>query len=129
MDYCPQRLIGVALNDTKLRKTGRAIQQAFYQRDPMSPPFHVNLVLGLRFLPASLLVPLHRNEPVGARALPIRFQEVSRVKRPGRKAGDEEIRLYKEALKKQNLSRRFVEMAGNCERNWIRLAALRRSSC
>jgi len=67
LDYCPQRLIGVALNDTKLRKTGRAIQQAFYQRDPMSPPFHVNLVLGLRFLPASLLVPLHRNEPVGAR--------------------------------------------------------------
>ena len=35
--YCPQRLVGVALDDTKLRKTGRSIQQAFYQRDPMSP--------------------------------------------------------------------------------------------
>jgi hypothetical protein len=37
-----------------LPKTGHCIQQAFYQRDPLSPPFWVNLVLGLRFLQASL---------------------------------------------------------------------------
>lgn len=110
LQYCPQRLVGVALDDTKLRKTGRSIQQAFYQRDPLSPPFHLNLVLGLRFLQASLLVPLHRNAPVGTRALPIRFQEVSRVKRPGRKASDAEKKQYKEAVKTKNLSRSFVEM-------------------
>ena len=110
LEYCPQRLVGVALDDTKLRKTGRSIQQAFYQRDPLSPPFHVNLVLGLRFLQASLLVPLHRNAPVGTRALPIRFQEVSRVKRPGKKASDAEKKEYKELLKQKNLSRSFVEM-------------------
>ena len=68
--YCPQRLVGVAIDDTRLRKTGRTIPQAFYQRDPLSPPFHLNLMLGLRFLQASLLVPLHRNAPVGTRALP-----------------------------------------------------------
>jgi hypothetical protein len=83
--YCPQRLVGVAIDDTKLRKTGRSIQQAFYQRDPLSPPFHVNLVLGLRFLQASLLVPLHRTANVGTRALPIRFQEVSRSSVPARR--------------------------------------------
>jgi hypothetical protein len=110
LEYCPQRLVGVALDDTKLRKTGRSIQQAFYQRDPMSPPFHLNLVLGLRFLQASLLVPLHRNAPVGTRALPIRFQEVSRVKRPGKKASEAENKQYKEAAKKKNLSRSFVGM-------------------
>jgi hypothetical protein len=110
LEYCPQRLVGVALDDTKLRKTGRSIQQAFYQRDPMSPPFHVNLVLGLRFLQASLLVPLHRNAAVGARALPIRFQEVSRVKRPGKRATEEMLEQYKEAVKQKNLSRSFVEM-------------------
>jgi hypothetical protein len=110
LQYCPQRLVGVALDDTKLRKTGRSIQQAFYQRDPMSPPFHLNLVLGLRFLQASLLVPLHRNAPVGARALPIRFQEVSRVKRPGNKASDAEIKQYQEEVKLKNLSRSFVQM-------------------
>ena len=108
--YCPQRLVGVAIDDTKLRKTGRSIQQAFYQRDPLSPPFHVNLVLGLRFLQASLLVPLHRTANVGTRALPIRFQEVSRVKRPGKKASQEEQKQYKAAVKVKNLSHSFVEM-------------------
>src|ERR1019366_4177579 len=53
--YCPGRLVGVAVDDTRLPKTGRCIQQAFYQRDPLSPHFHVNLMLGLRFLQASLL--------------------------------------------------------------------------
>ena len=108
--FCPNRLVGVAIDDTRLRKTGRAIPQAFYQRDPLSPPFHLNLVLGLRFLQASLLVPLHRNAPVGARALPIRFQEVSRVKRPGKKASAEMQKQYREAVKQLNLSRRFVDM-------------------
>lgn len=108
--YCPQRLVGVAIDDTRLRKTGRAIPQAFYQRDPLSPPFHLNLMLGLRFLQASLLVPLHRNAPVGTRALPIRFQEVSRIKRPGRKATEEMQKQYKEAVKQKNLSRSFVDM-------------------
>lgn len=108
--YCPQRLVGVALDDTRLRKTGRSIPQAFYQRDPLSPPFHVNLVLGLRFLQASLLVPLHRNAPVGTRAIPIRFQEVSRVKRPGKRASEELKKQYREAVKQHNLSRSFVDM-------------------
>jgi len=108
--FCPNRLVGVAIDDTRLRKTGRAIPQAFYQRDPLSPPFHLNLVLGLRFLQASLLVPLHRNAPVGARALPIRFQEVSRVKRPGKKASAEMQKQYREAVKQLNLSRSFVDM-------------------
>jgi hypothetical protein len=108
--YCPQRLVGVAIDDTRLRKTGRSIQQSFYQRDPLSPPFHVNLVLGLRFLQASLLVPLHRRANVGTRALPIRFQEVSRVKRPGKKATDQDHERYRQAVKQQNLSRSFVDM-------------------
>jgi hypothetical protein len=108
LDYCPQRLIGVALDDTRLRKTGRCIPQAFYQRDSMSPAFHVNLMLGLRFLQASLLLPLHRTAQVGARALPIHFEEVSRVKRPGRKATEEMKQQYRQAAKQQNLSRSFV---------------------
>ena len=110
LEYCPEQLVGVAVDDTKLRKTGRSIEQAFYQRDPMSPPFHVNLVLGLRFLQASLLVPHHRNAQAGARALPIRFQEVSRVKRPGKKASEEQIKEFKKAVKEKNLSRSFVDM-------------------
>jgi hypothetical protein len=111
LTYCPQRLVGVAVDDTRLRKTGRAIPQAFYQRDPLSPPFHLNLVLGLRFLQASLLVPLHRHAPVGTRALPIRFQEVSRLKRPGKRASPELKKQYREAVKQRNLSRSWVKLA------------------
>ena len=107
--YCPGRLVGVAVDDTRLRKTGRCIRQAFYQRDPLSPPFHVNLVLGLRFLQASLLVPLHRRAAVGARGLPIRFEEVSRVKKPPRQATPDEVREYNSAQKLHNLSQRFVQ--------------------
>jgi hypothetical protein len=80
------------------------------QRDPLSPPFHVNLMLGLRFLQASVLVPLYRRSKVGARALPIRFQEASRVKRPGRKAPAEEWKLYRAAARQYNLSKKFVAM-------------------
>lgn len=110
LDYCPGRLVGVAVDDTRLPKSGRCIQQAFYQRDPLSPPFHVNLILGLRFLQASLLVPLHRLANVSTRALPIRFEEVSRVQKPSRKAPPEAWQQYKEAVKQHNLSQRFVQM-------------------
>jgi hypothetical protein len=110
--YCPERLVGVAVDDTRLPKTGRCIQQAFYQRDPLSPPFHVNLMLGLRFLQASLLVPVHRLAQVSTRGLPIRFEEVSRVKKPSRKAAPEAWQEYKEAIKQHNLSQSFVGMMG-----------------
>ena len=50
----------MGVDDTGLRKTGRTILQAFYQRDPLSPPFWVNLMFGLRFPQAALLVPLYR---------------------------------------------------------------------
>lgn len=108
LPFCRGRLVGVALDDTRLHKTGRSIRQAFWQRDPLGPPFHVNLMLGLRFLQASLLLPLHRGGEVSARALPIRFEEVSRVKRPGKKATPEMKRAYQQAHKQLNLSRRFV---------------------
>jgi len=108
---CPGRFVGVAVDDTRLAKTGRSIRQAFYQRDPLSPPFHVNLLLGLRFLQASLLVPSHRRAPLHTRAVPIRFEEVSCVKKPGRRASAEERTRYKVAVKRHNLSQRFVQMA------------------
>jgi hypothetical protein len=110
LPFCTGRYIGIAADDTRLHKTGRCIQQAFYQRDPLSPPFHVNLMLGLRFLQASLLVPLYRRSKVGTRALPIRFQEASRVKRPGRKGSAEEWQCYRAAIRKYNLSQQFVTM-------------------
>lgn len=108
LPLCPGRLVGVAVDDTRLRKCGRAIPQAAWTRDPLSPPFHANLMLGLRFLQASLLVPLHRAGPFSARALPIRFEEVSTVKKPGKRAAAEAWQRYKQDRKLFNLSQRFV---------------------
>ena len=108
--FCTGRYVGVAADDTRLHKTGRCIQQAFFQRDPLSPPFHVNLMYGLRFLQASVLVPLHRRSKISTRALPIRFQEACRVKRPGRRATAEEWKWYRAAVRKYNLSQKFVTM-------------------
>lgn len=112
LSFCPGRLVGVAVDDTRLPKTGRCIPQAFYQRDPLSPPFHVNLVLGLRFLQASLLVPTYRLARVSTRGLPIRFEQVSRVKKPSRKAPAEAWQAYRDALKVHNLSQSFVQTVG-----------------
>ena len=116
LEYCPGRLVGVAVDETRLRKTGRCIPQAFYQRDPLSPPFHCNLMLGLRFLQASLLAPAYRQAPVNCRALPIRFQEVSAVKRPRRNASEELWQQYRLARKRYNLSQAFVKMMGDLRR-------------
>jgi hypothetical protein len=111
LPFCSGRVVGVAMDDTRLHKTGRCIKQAFYQRDPLSPAFHVNLIYGLRFLQSSLLIACHRKSArFGARALPIAFEEVSRIKRPGKKASNEELIQWKEATKKHNLSQRAVEM-------------------
>jgi len=107
---CRGRLVGVAVDETRLRKSGRCIAQAFYQRDPLSPPFHANLMLGLRFLQASLLLPLHRRAPLSGRALPIRPQQAPVAKRPRRAAPAEEWERHRQLARRCRVSQRFVEM-------------------
>ena len=106
----PRDPIGVALDDTKLSKTGRHVPHASWHRDPMSPPFRMNLLFGLRYLQASLLFPHHQTAEVGARGVPVRFTEVPHVKKPGKKATEQDRSEYKAAIKKQNLSIAGVTM-------------------
>lgn len=69
----PQAPVIAALDDTICKKTGRHIPGATFARDPMSPPFHANLIRGLRFVQASVLV--RATQFLGpARALPVRFE-------------------------------------------------------
>ena len=49
--------IHVAGDFTHLRKTGKKIPGVNCMRDPMSPPFHVNLIYGLRFLQLAVMLP------------------------------------------------------------------------
>lgn len=108
--WCSGNYIGMAADDTGLRKTGRCIPQAFFQHDPLSPKFWTNLMWGLRFLQVSLLVPLYRTGQFAARALPIRFVSAPIVKRPSRKASEEEWKRYKADRKQHNLSQFFVRL-------------------
>ena len=90
LPLCAGRYIAAAIDDTRLHKSGRRIQSAFYQRDPLSPKFRFNLMFGLRFLQISLLVPLYRTQKASARALPVRFEEAPALKHPRRNAPPEQ---------------------------------------
>lgn len=110
LPFCGGRYVIAAVDDTRLHKTGRHIQSAFYQRDPLSPKFRFNLMFGLRFLQISLLVPLYRRHKASARALPVRFEEVPALQHPRRKAPREEWAAYRRVVKKNNLSTHAVRI-------------------
>lgn len=106
---CDNALLVIAMDDTRLRKTGRMILTAFFQRDPLSPKFRFNLMWGLRFLHFSLIVPHYRYQPeTPPRSLPVRFIEVPALKKPGKKASAEQVQTYKDAAQQHKLSSRTV---------------------
>lgn len=92
-----------ALDDTILRKTGRHIPGVKILRDPMSPPFHVNLCYGLRFVQLSVLVSSLQT-PGPARALPVRFDFAPPAIKPKKKAPEDLWQQYREEKKTRTLS-------------------------
>lgn len=107
--------ITLAGDFTHLPKTGRHIPNVHCMRDPMSPAFHVNLIYGLRFIQYTMLLPLYeRGEPgqelpTPPRSIPICFEEVPVIKKPGRKADEQQVALYKKELAKRPTSRMALE--------------------
>jgi len=99
-------------DDTLLRKTGKKIPGTTYARDPLSPPFQVNLVLGQRFVQTSLLV-----QPAGPdhpwRALPVSFSHAPTPKTPKR-ASEQQKTTVKEFRKKHRLSLIALEQLRFC---------------
>lgn len=94
--------IWVAGDHTHLRKTGSHVAGVQTIRDPMSPPWHVNLISGLRFFHLAIVVApwrLTEAADVPARAIPVRFEPSPTVKKPGKKATAEELASYRKALK------------------------------
>jgi hypothetical protein len=77
----PEAPVLMALDDTLCRKSSPRIPGTSMGRDPMSPPFHVNLCYGQRFVQASILVtPTQQAGP--ARALPVRFDFAPPASKP-----------------------------------------------
>lgn len=92
-----------AMDDTACKKSGRHIPGVATVRDPQSPPYHVNLIRGLRFVQASLMVaPLDGNGP--ARALPVRFQPAPPVAKPKKNAPVQEWEEYEKRKKANSLA-------------------------
>jgi hypothetical protein len=101
--------IPIAMDDTTLRKTSKRTPGVAYARDPMSPKFHPNLILGQRFIQAAVIL-----RPEGlegpARTAPIRFQPAPPPTKPDKKASEDEWAAYRLAKKTQNLSHQAVEV-------------------
>jgi len=91
----------VAMDDSLLRKTGRKIHGVRYQRDPMSPPFHINFVRGLRVLQISAALPQGQGM---ARMVPIDFQHAVLPPKPPKKASAAELEMYKKLRAQKNIN-------------------------
>jgi len=92
-----------AMDDTACKKSGRRIPGVSTVRDPQSPPYHVNLIRGLRFVQASLMVaPLDGKGP--ARALPVRFRPAPPAPKPKKNAPPEEWQEFKKRKKALSLT-------------------------
>lgn len=107
--------ISVAGDFTHLAKTGKHIPNVHCMRDPMSPPFHVNLIYGLRFIQYTLLLPLYQNSAddddtaAPPRSIPVCFNEVPVIAKPGKKATDEEKAAYQSKLRKRPANHMALE--------------------
>jgi hypothetical protein len=110
LERYPKRPVIAALDDTKLRKVGRKINGASWHRDPLSPPFHMNLMYGLRFLQASLLFAHHQEGDYPPRGIPVRFQEAPPIKKPGKRASPQQLEQYKKLKKEKNLSTQALDV-------------------
>ncbi len=101
----PQALV-TAMDDSLLRKSGRKVFGVRYVRDPLSPPFNVNFVRGLRVLQISAALPDGNG---AARMVPVDFQHAVLPPKPSRKASPEELKAYQEERAKRNINKVGVE--------------------
>jgi DDE superfamily endonuclease len=96
-----QEALTVAMDDSILRKSGRNTPGVGYRRDPLSPPFHVNFVRGMRFVQLSAL---SRQRDGFCRMIPIDFQQAPLPARPSGHASAEQQQAYKTALAAANIN-------------------------
>lgn len=99
----PDRALVGSLDASVRKKTGRTIPGVATLRDPMSLPYHVNLVPGLRYLEASVLIAPEQKLQYH-RAIPIYFEEAPPARKPRSNASEQLQERYAQEKKTQNLS-------------------------
>ena len=98
----PDAPLVVAVDDSLLRKTGRKIFGSRYQRDPLSPPFHVNFVRGLRVLQIAAAV--RQGDHGAARLIPVDFQHAALPAKPHPRAPQEAHAAYQAERAARNIN-------------------------
>jgi hypothetical protein len=102
--------IVVAIDDTRLQRTGQKVPHAQWHRDPLGPPFHTNLIWAHRFLQLSVVLPLYKkDQKASPRAIPVRLDLAPSVRKPGKKASIQSLEDYRKAKKANNLSTQAVK--------------------
>jgi hypothetical protein len=99
----PSQMIVIHMDDTVIRKTGKTIPGTGWKRDPLGPAFHTNFIWAQRFIQTT--ISLYGNEfNSQSNSIPIDFFHCPSVKSPGKKATQDDIDIYKEKKKKNNMS-------------------------
>ncbi|HYF93731.1 MAG TPA: transposase [Symbiobacteriaceae bacterium] len=120
-------LVCLALDDTALKKSSKKIPGVSYARDPMSPKFHWNLILGQRFIQATVLLrPQGLDGP--ARSIPVRFTPAPPPAKPGKKASEADVQNYRRAQKAQNLSCKGLAVMQNLRADLDEIGAADRTA-
>ena len=105
-----QRIV-ISTDDTRVWRHGKHVPQTQWHRDPMGPPFQVNLRWGHRFLQCSLSLPLYlQDQTSSSRSVPIRFEMAPVVKKPGKNASEDQHQHYRQIKQQKNLSVQFVAL-------------------
>ena len=91
-----------ALDDTRLRKSGRKTPGVGYTRDPLSPAFHVNLVKAQRFIQISMASPCDSGM---VRMIPVDFVHAPAAQKPGKDADAQTLAEFRQAKQDKALPR------------------------
>lgn len=100
--------IVVALDDTRLHKSGRHIPGARYTRDPLGPPFHTNLIRAQRFLQISLAA-VNDHDPLQTRMVPVDIVHAPSAGKTPAGASAKQIKEHRQKEKQQALGQVAVE--------------------
>ncbi len=97
----PGEPLVIALDDSLLRKSGRKTCGVSYLRDPLSPPFHTNLVRGARLVQLSAAWTYGQGQ---ARMIPVDFCLAPLPAKPGRQADPQAQAAYQQQRTQANIN-------------------------
>jgi len=101
--------ICIAGDETKIKRAGRKVKRSRWMRDPLSPPFQVNFIKGIRIIQFAVVLPLHRIASVTARSIPVLFEPVESLEKPKKKASAKEKAAYNKAKRNNTMCDQSVE--------------------